>query len=140
MVDELARDLPELPDEKKAHFIKAGLSAYDASVWSQRRKPPIISRAMVAAGAEPKAAVNWLNNEYFGRLNKAGFAISAGPISPQAARRYRADGLDKVISSRGAKDLTDIVWHEGGDPRVIVESRGLKQVSDESAIEAAVAA
>ena len=139
-VDALARDLPELPDEKKARFIKAGLSAYDASVLVAEKEATDYFEAMIAAGAEPKAAANWLNNEYFGRLNKAGLSISAGPISPQAAGAIVQMVLDKVISSRGAKDLTDIVWHEGGDPRLIVESRGLKQVSDERAIEAAVAA
>jgi len=139
-VDELASSLPELPDEKKARFIRCGLSAYDASVLVAEKEATDYFEAMVAAGAEPKAAANWLNNEYFGRLNKAGIAISAGPISPQAAGAIVQMVADKIISSRGAKDLADIVWREGGDPRVIVKSRGLTQVSDESAIEAAVAA
>ncbi len=139
-VDELARSLPELPDEKKARFIQAGLSPYDASVLVAEKEATDYFEAMVAAGAETKAAANWLSNEYFGRLNKAGMGIGEGPISPQAAGAIVWMVIDKTISSRGAKDLTDIVWHEGGDPRAIVESRGLKQVSDESAIEAAVAA
>jgi len=139
-VDALARDLPELPDEKKARFIKAGLSVYDASVLVADKEATEYFEAMIGAGAEPKAAANWLNNEYFGRLNKAGIPISAGPISPEAAAAIVQMVTSKVISSRGAKDLADIVWSEGGDPRTIVESRGLKQVSDESAIDAAVAA
>jgi aspartyl-tRNA(Asn)/glutamyl-tRNA(Gln) amidotransferase subunit B len=139
-VDELARDLPELPDEKKTRFIQAGLSVYDASVLVADKEATEYFEAMIGAGAEPKAAANWLNNEYFGRLNKAGIPIGAGPIAPQAAAAIVQMVTSKVISSRGAKDLADIVWSEGGDPRAIVESRGLKQVSDESAIEAAVAA
>ena len=81
----------------------------------------------------PKAAANWLNNEYFGRLNKAGLSIADGPVS---ARRRTAPSSQMVsantISGKIAKDLLDIVWSEGGDPRAIVEARGLKQVTDTS--------
>jgi aspartyl-tRNA(Asn)/glutamyl-tRNA(Gln) amidotransferase subunit B len=94
--------------------------------------------AMVAAGAEPKAAANWLNNEYFGRLNKAGLTIATGPISASAASAIVQMVSAKTISGKIGKDLADIVWREGGDPRALVEARGLRQVSDEAAIEAAV--
>ena len=139
-VDELARDLPELPDEKRARFIRAGLSAYDASVLVAEKEATDYFEAMVTAGAEPKAAANWLSNEYFGRLNKAGLSIAEGPISPERASLTASMVRSGVISSKLAKDLTDIMWQDPRDPRVIVEERGLKQVTDESAIEAAVAA
>jgi aspartyl-tRNA(Asn)/glutamyl-tRNA(Gln) amidotransferase subunit B len=93
---------------------------------------------MVREGAEPKAAANWLNNEYFGRLNKAGLMISSGPISAKAASLTVSLVASNVISGKIAKELTDIIWREGGDPREIVERLGLRQVSDTSAIEAAV--
>src|ERR1700742_4796493 len=80
-VDEIAKSLPELPDEKRARFIAAGLSAYDASVLVAERETADYFEAMAAAGAEAKAAANWLNNEYFGRLNKAGLAIADGPVT-----------------------------------------------------------
>jgi aspartyl-tRNA(Asn)/glutamyl-tRNA(Gln) amidotransferase subunit B len=130
--------LPELPDEKKARFIKAGLSAYDASVLVAEKESADYFEAMLAAGAEPKSAANWLNNEYFGRLNKAGLAIADGPVSAEANAAIIAMVASNVISGKIAKDVLDIVWSEGGDPRAVVESRGLKQVSDTSAIETAI--
>ncbi len=137
-VREIEKSLPELPDEKKARLIKAGLSPYDASVLVAEKESADYFEEMVSAGAEPKAAANWLNNEYFGRLNKAGIAIADGPVSAAANAAIIEMVAANVISGKIAKDLLDIVWSEGGDPRVIVESRGLKQVTDTSAIEKAI--
>jgi len=137
-VREIEASLPELPDAKKARFIKAGLSAYDASVLVAEKESAEYFEAMLAAGAEPKAGANWLNNEYFGRLNKAGLAIADGPVAPEANAAIIAMVATNVISGKIAKDVLDIIWSEGGDPRAIVESRGLKQVSDTSAIEKAI--
>ncbi|HXC55491.1 MAG TPA: Asp-tRNA(Asn)/Glu-tRNA(Gln) amidotransferase subunit GatB [Rhizomicrobium sp.] len=137
-VDEIARSLPELPDEKKARLIEAGLSPYDASVLVAEKESADYFEAMVAAGSEPKSAANWLNNEYFGRLNKAGLAIADGPVSAKANAAIVAMVASGTISGKIAKDLLDIVWSEGGDPVAIVESRGLKQVTDTAAIETAI--
>jgi len=137
-VREIETSLPELPDAKKARFIKAGLSAYDASVLVAEKESAGYFEAMLSAGAGPKAAANWLNNEYFGRLNKSGLAIADGPVSAEANAAIIAMVTSNVISGKIAKDVLDIVWSEGGDPRRIVESRGLKQVSDTSAIERAI--
>src|ERR1700745_722109 len=90
---------------------------------------------MVAAGADAKAAANWLINEYFGRLNKEGLTISTGPLSAQANAAIVQMVAENVISGKVAKDVLTIVWTEGGDPREIVEQRGLKQVSDVGALE-----
>jgi len=137
-VDELAKALPELPDDKKLRFMQAGLSAYDAAVLVGEKEAADYFEAMVREGAEPKAAANWLNNEYFGRLNKAGLTISSGPISAKAASLTVSLVASNVISGKIAKELTDIIWREGGDPREIVERLGLRQVSDTAAIESAV--
>ena len=137
-VREIEKTLPELPDEKRARFIKSGLSPYDASVLVAEKESADYFEAMVGEGAEPKAAANWLNNEYFGRLNKAGLSIADGPVSAPANAAIIAMVATNVISGKIAKDLLDIVWNEGGEPRVIVESRGLRQVSDTSAIEKAI--
>ena len=94
--------------------------------------------AMTAQGAEPKSAANWLNNEYFGRLNEAGLAIADGPVSAAANASIVKMVAANTISGKIAKDLLDIVWSEGGDPATIVEARGLKQVTDTSAIEKAI--
>jgi aspartyl-tRNA(Asn)/glutamyl-tRNA(Gln) amidotransferase subunit B len=137
-VREIEKTLPELPDAKKARLIKAGLSPYDAAVLVAEKETADYFEAMVAAGAEAKAAANWLNNEYFGRLNKAGMGITDGPVPATANAAIVQMVAANLISGKIAKDVLDIVWSEGGDPRVIVESRGLKQVTDTSAIEKAI--
>ncbi len=137
-VDAIAASLPELPDEKRARLIAKGLSAYDATVLVAEKESADYFEAMLAEGADAKAAANWLNNEYFGRLNKAGLSLADGPISAAANSAIVQMISTNVISGKIAKDLADIVWAEGGDPRAIVETRGLKQVTDTGAIEQAV--
>jgi len=135
-VDAIKAHLPELPDQKKSRFMHDyALSGYDAGVLVAERETAEYYEAMLAAGAEPKAAANWLINEYFGRLNKEGLTVVTGPLSPQAQTAIVQMISGNVISGRVAKELLTIVWNEGGDPRVIVESRGLKQVTDVSALE-----
>ncbi len=136
LVAELQKGLPELPDEKEARFIRDFvLSPYDAGVLVAERETAEYFEAMVAAGADAKAAANWLINEYFGRLNKEGLTITTGPLTPQANAAILQMVAQDVISSKVAKDVLTIIWTEGGDPRDIVERRGLKQVSDVGALE-----
>jgi aspartyl-tRNA(Asn)/glutamyl-tRNA(Gln) amidotransferase subunit B len=139
-VEEIARGLPELPDEKKARFIALSLSAYDASVLVAEKDVADYFEAMLAEGADAKACANWLINEYFGRLNKAGLAIGGGPILPKAASAIVQMVAANLISGKTAKDVADIVWREGGDPRAIVKARGLEQLNDTAAIEGAIEA
>ncbi|WP_298964434.1 Asp-tRNA(Asn)/Glu-tRNA(Gln) amidotransferase subunit GatB [uncultured Methylobacterium sp.] len=137
-VDALAAGLPELPDAKKARFVKDyGLSPYDATVLVAERASADYFEA-VAKGRDGKAAANWVINELFGRLNKEGKGIEDSPVS--AAQLGAIVDLigDGTISGKIAKDVFEIVWTEGGEPREIVESRGLKQVTDTGAIEAAI--
>jgi aspartyl-tRNA(Asn)/glutamyl-tRNA(Gln) amidotransferase subunit B len=137
-IDDLAQHLPELPDAKKARFIADyGLSAYDAGVLVAERASADFFEA-VAQERDGKTAANWVINELFGRLNREGHGIEASPVS--AAQLGGIIDLigEKVISGKIAKDVFEIVWSEGGDPRAVVESRGLKQVTDTGAIEAAV--
>jgi aspartyl-tRNA(Asn)/glutamyl-tRNA(Gln) amidotransferase subunit B len=134
-VDALKAELPELPDAKKARFISQyGLSPYDASVLVAEREHADFFEA-VAKGRDGKAAANWVINELFGRLNKEGLEIAASPIS--AAQLGAIVDLigEGTISGKIAKDLFEIIWAEGGDPRAVVEARGMKQVTDTGAIE-----
>jgi aspartyl-tRNA(Asn)/glutamyl-tRNA(Gln) amidotransferase subunit B len=134
-VEALARDLPELPDEKKARFIHDyGLSAYDAGVLVGERTTAEFYE-VVARGRDPKSAANWVINELFGRLNKEGKGVEQSPVSADKLGGILDLLAERVISGKIAKDLFEIVWSEGGDPRDIVESRGLKQVTDTGAIE-----
>jgi len=137
-VTELARHLPELPDDKKARFITAyGLSPYDAGVLIAEQDQADYYEA-VAKGRDGKMAANWVINELFGRLNKEGKEVSTSPVS--AAQLGAIVDLigENVISGKLAKDLFEIIWTEGGDPREVVEARGMKQVTDTGAIEKAI--
>ncbi|MBV9571174.1 MAG: Asp-tRNA(Asn)/Glu-tRNA(Gln) amidotransferase subunit GatB [Alphaproteobacteria bacterium] len=137
-IEDIASSLPELPDEKKTRFMEIGLSAYDAAVLVGEKETADYFEAMVTEGAEPKAAANWLNNEVFGRLNKAGLSVVTSPVSPSQNAAILQLLSDNVISGKIAKDLLDIVWSEGGDPRAHVDAKGMRQVTDTSMIERAV--
>ncbi|HKL69214.1 Asp-tRNA(Asn)/Glu-tRNA(Gln) amidotransferase subunit GatB [Salibaculum sp.] len=141
-VDEIAATLPELPDDKKARFIKDfGLSDYDASVLTAEHENAAYFEAIIGDGSgarDGKLAANWVINELFGRLKKDERAITDSPVSP-AQLGGILDLIGKGdISGKIAKDLFEIVYTEGGDPARIVEDRGMKQVTDTGAIEAAV--
>jgi aspartyl-tRNA(Asn)/glutamyl-tRNA(Gln) amidotransferase subunit B len=137
-VDDLGRHLPELPDAKKARFISQyGLSPYDAGVLVAERASADFFEA-VAKGRDGKIAANWVINELAGRLNREGHGIEDSPISAGQLGAIIDLIGEKVISGKIAKDLFEIVWREGGDPRAIVETRGMKQVTDTGAIERAI--
>ncbi len=138
-VEALARTLPELPDQKKARFMSEfGLAGYDADVLVAEKETAEYFEAMIQDGARPKAAANWLINEYFGRLRTAGLTISTGPLAPATNSAIVQMMSNNTISSASAKTLMTIVWSEPGDPRAVVEARGLRQVTDVSAIEKVV--
>lgn len=137
-VDKIKVDLPELPDEKKARFVKDfGLSPYDASVLTAEKETSAYFEE-VANGRDAKAAANFVINELFGRLNKEGKEIGASPVTAKQVAEIVDLISDGTISGKIAKDLFEIVWTEGGDPRSIVELRGMKQVTDTGAIEKAI--
>ena len=137
-VDALKKNLPELPDEKKTRFIRDfSLSAYDASVLVAERETAEYFET-VAKGRDGKAAANWVINELFGRLNKENLDIVDSPVSAVQVGSIIDLTKDGTISGKIAKDLFEIVWSEGGDPRAIVEQRGMKQVTDTGAIEKVV--
>jgi aspartyl-tRNA(Asn)/glutamyl-tRNA(Gln) amidotransferase subunit B len=137
-VDELEKNLPELPDEKKQRFMKDyKLSAYDADVLTAERERAAFFEA-VAKGRDGKTAANWVVNELFGRLNKEGLEIAASPVLASQLGAIIDLIASGSISGKIAKDVFEIVWSEGGDPAEIVETRGLKQLTDTGAIEKAV--
>lgn len=142
-VDELKAHLPELPDARKARFMtQFGLAAYDASVLTAERETAEFFESVVktpdGSARDAKVAANWVINELAGRLNKDGKGIEASPVSAIQLGAILDLIGENVISGKIAKDLFEIVWSEGGDPRVIVEARGMKQVTDLGAIEKVV--
>ncbi|HWK87001.1 MAG TPA: Asp-tRNA(Asn)/Glu-tRNA(Gln) amidotransferase subunit GatB [Xanthobacteraceae bacterium] len=137
-VDRLKEGLPELPDEKKARFVKEyGLSPYDAGVLSAERETADYFEE-AAKGRDAKAAANFIINELFGRLNKEGKSITESPVTAKQIAEVVGLIADGTISGKIAKDLFEILWTEGGEPRAIVELRGMKQVTDTGAIEKAI--
>jgi aspartyl-tRNA(Asn)/glutamyl-tRNA(Gln) amidotransferase subunit B len=136
----LKADLPELPDQKKSRFIgDFALTPYDASVLVSEHESADFYEAVLAALADKardgKLAANWVINELFGRLNKEGGDIAASPVSAVQLGAIVDLIGEGTISGKIAKDLFEIVWQEGGDPRTLVEARGMKQVTDMAAIE-----
>jgi aspartyl-tRNA(Asn)/glutamyl-tRNA(Gln) amidotransferase subunit B len=134
-VEELRTRLPELPDAKKQRFARQyGLSSYDADVLVAERETADFFEA-VATDRDAKTAANWVINELTGRLNKEGKSITSSPVSAAQLGSI----LDLIgagtISGKIAKDLFEITWDEGGDPKATVEARGMKQVTDASVIE-----
>ncbi|MEL6318612.1 MAG: Asp-tRNA(Asn)/Glu-tRNA(Gln) amidotransferase GatCAB subunit B, partial [Pseudomonadota bacterium] len=137
-VDAIAASLPELPDAKMARLVaEYGVTAYDARVLTAE-PPNAAFFEEVAAGRDGKLSANWVINELFGRLNKEEQDLADSPVSAAQLGGLVALISDAVISGKIAKDVFEILWSEGGDPAEIVESRGLKQVTDTGAIEAIV--
>ncbi|MBD8890058.1 Asp-tRNA(Asn)/Glu-tRNA(Gln) amidotransferase subunit GatB [Roseibium litorale] len=137
-VDDLAKDLPELPDEKKARFVKDwGLTPYDADILVAEKISADFFE-LVAKGRDAKLSANWVINELFGRLNKEGLDVTTSPVSADQLGAIVDLIKNGTISGKIAKDLFEIVWIEGGDPARIVEERGMVQVTDLGAIEAIV--
>ena len=137
-INDLAAQLPELPDAKKRRFINDfGLSNYDANVLTAETQNASYFEK-VAQGRDGKVAANWVINELFGRMKKDDVTIADCPVSPDQLGGVIDLIASGEISGKIAKDLFEIVYKEGGNPAEIVESRGMKQVTDTGAIETAV--
>jgi aspartyl-tRNA(Asn)/glutamyl-tRNA(Gln) amidotransferase subunit B len=137
-VAKLRSGLPELPDAKQARFIRAyGLSPEMAEVLvAERETAEFFERT--AAGRDPKAAAHWVTGDLFAALNRLGLGIERSPVAaPQlgALIELIADG---TISGRIAKEVFAEMVATGADPAAIVEAKGLRQVSDSGAVEAAI--
>ena len=137
-VSEIEKTLPELPDEKKARFMREnGLSAYDAGVLvAEKEKADYYE--VVAKGRDGKLAANWVITNLFGALNKAEVGIADSPVSAENLGKLIDLISNDTISGRIAKDVFEIMIETGGDPEKIVEEKGLKQITDTGAIESAI--
>jgi aspartyl-tRNA(Asn)/glutamyl-tRNA(Gln) amidotransferase subunit B len=137
-VEKLKKDLPELPDEKRARFIKDyGLSPYDAGVLIADRASADFFES-VAKGRDAKLAANWIMGDFFAALNKTGRDITNSPVPPAHLGELIDLISSNVISGRIAKEVFEIMLETGHAPAKIVEERGLKQVTDTGAIEKVV--
>jgi aspartyl-tRNA(Asn)/glutamyl-tRNA(Gln) amidotransferase subunit B len=139
-VDKIRDSLPELPDARKNRYMKDyGMSLYDAGVLIAEKETAEYFET-VAKGRDAKQAVNWVTGDLFGMLNRRGVAITESPVTAANLGKLLDLIGNGTISGRIAKDLFVAMEETGKDPAVLVEERGLKQVTDTGAIEAAIKA
>ena len=134
----LKASLPELPDAKQARFrSEYGLTPYDAAVLVAEKATADFFET-VAKGRDPKIAANWVTGDFFAALNRAGATIETSPVSAANLGALLDLIVDKTINGRIAKDVFEAMVETGKDPATIVGEKGLKQVTDTAAIDAAV--
>jgi len=139
-IEDLRRDLPELPDAKKARFMAAfGLTAYDAAVLTAEKETAAFYET-VARGRDAKIAANWVMGDFFAAMNRTGRTIDDPPVSAANLGGLLDLMADNTINGRIAKDVFEAMVATGKDAASIVEEKGLKQVTDTGAIDAAIAA
>ena len=138
-IETLRANLPELPDAKRARFVSDyGLSPYDAAVLVADQETAAFYET-VAKGRDPKQAANWMTGDFFAALNRTGRAIADTPVSAENLGALLDLLADDTINGRIAKEVFEAMVETGEAPSAIVESRGLRQVTDAGAIDAAVA-
>jgi aspartyl-tRNA(Asn)/glutamyl-tRNA(Gln) amidotransferase subunit B len=137
-IEGVRAELPELPDEKTARLVSQyGLPAYDAGVLTASRELADYYES-VAAGVGPahaKLAANWVMGEFSGALNRDALEVAAARVTPAQLAGLLARIIDATISGKLAKDVFEAMWTEGASADAIIESKGLKQISDTGAIE-----
>ncbi len=140
-IEKVCATLPELPREKQQRFItEYGLSAYDAAILAGQQELAFYYEQVIkfSATKSAKLAANWIIGEVLGALNKAGLDISTCPIKPEQLAVIINRIADNTISGKIAKSVFEAVWKGEGDPDQIIAQKGLTQITDDSAIEAAV--
>jgi aspartyl-tRNA(Asn)/glutamyl-tRNA(Gln) amidotransferase subunit B len=139
-IDEVRRSLPELPDAKRDRFMtEYGLSAYDAGVLTASRELAAFYEAVVSAtGGQGKLSANWVMGDFSGALNKAGLEIADSPVSAEDLGGLLQRIEDGTISGKIAKQVFEAMWNGEGTADAIIEQKGLKQISDSSAIESII--
>ena len=137
-IEKVKRELPELPDEKKERFVsKLGLTPYDAIVICENKETADFFEK-AAAGHDAKKVANWLMGDFFAMLNEKKLELKDSPVSAENLGRLVELVSQNVINGKTAKDVFAIMAETGENPEKIVEEKGLKQVTDTSAIEAVI--
>lgn len=136
-VEQIKAQMPELPDAKRQRFMgDYGLNAYDAGVLTTSRElASFFEDTLSASGARPKLCANWVSGELAGALNKAGLEITQSPVNPDQLGGLLRRIEDATISGKIAKQVFEAIWSGEGDADAIIQSRGLRQVTDAGAIE-----
>lgn len=141
-IEATRKTLPELPDEKRERFVyQFGLTPYDATVLTASRElADFFEATEKASDGEPKLAANWVMGDLSGALNKASLDITASPVTAQMLGGMIQRISDDTISGKIAKEVFEAMWNGEGDADTVIEKKGLKQVTDTGAIEAAIEA
>jgi aspartyl-tRNA(Asn)/glutamyl-tRNA(Gln) amidotransferase subunit B len=136
-IENVRADMPELPDAKRSRFVNDyGLSDYDAGALTATRELAAYYEAAVSVlPGEPKLIANWISGELAGHLNRDNTDITDSPVSAEALGQLVVRIADNTISGKIAKEVFEAMWDGQGKPDAIIEKRGLKQISDDSAIE-----
>jgi len=138
-IEQATSDLPELPDARCRRLQdKYELSTYDAELLTASRDIADYYERVAEATGEAKLAANWVNSELAAALNKAGKEIGESPVNARELAGLIERIQDKTISSKLAKQVFEAMWNGEGDADEVIEARGLRQITDSSAIEAAV--
>ncbi|MDG1818584.1 MAG: Asp-tRNA(Asn)/Glu-tRNA(Gln) amidotransferase subunit GatB [Porticoccaceae bacterium] len=135
-VEELRRNLPELPDARQARFVEQyELSEYDAGILSSDAAMANYFETATSACKNPKLAANWTMGELSARLNSQDLSIGNSPVSAEQLAGLIVRIADNSISGKMAKEVFEAIWDGEGSADEIIEARGLKQVSDSGALE-----
>lgn len=135
-IEEIRKTLPELPDARKARYMESyGLAAYDADYLTNDKDRADYFEAMVAAGAEPKEAANWLMGDFAKLLSRDNLEMKAAPVQAAAMADLLKLIAKGTISGKIAKQVFAEMWSSGKDPETIVKEKGLVQISDTGALE-----
>jgi aspartyl-tRNA(Asn)/glutamyl-tRNA(Gln) amidotransferase subunit B len=139
-IDAVRLTLPELPDEKAARFVaQHGLSPYDAGVLTASRELGNYYEAVVAGlPSDPKLAANWVTGELAAALNRDNLGITDSQVSVEHLVGLLRRIADGTISGKIAKEVFEAMWTSGAEADTVIESKGLKQISDPAAIEKAI--
>ena len=138
-LDQVRKELPELPDQKKQRYMQAfGLSVYDAGVLTSSRELADYFEIVAEKTGDAKLSANWINGELAARLNKEELEIGASKVSAGAYAELLTRIKDNTLSGKIAKDVFEAMWNGEGSADEIIESKGLKQITDSGAIEAMV--
>ena len=135
-IESVRASLPELPDAKRQRFMtQYGLSPYDADSLTQSREVAEYFEAVTALTNDAKLTANWMNGDVAAALNRAGLEITAIPVSTESLASLLTRIQDNTISGKIAKEVFDALWNGEGTTDEIIEKKGLKQITDSSALE-----
>lgn len=138
-VEQIRKELPELPEQRKQRYIKSfDLSSYDADVITSSRELADYFETVEAKCGDAKLAANWVTGELAARLNKEETEITDSKVDAETFANLLIRIKDNTISGKIAKDVLEAMWQGEGTADEVIESKGLKQITDSSAIEAMV--